>query len=277
MKKLKYHSDSGFSLLEVLVALIAITFFTAAALQMMVISATFKARAKEYTTATNLIQQDIETVRNEATQIIFPQINFEDDDDVVQELDDNGDPVQDDYLNNKTYLPEGKTTAIVDSLEWFESGDLVQFTGTPDTYNISSISGNEITIASPGLLNRVYQVKGNGATAILVNNTLCDGGVDSGLAAKLEEKIEVQLDSNTTFDYEGKTYEEVIGKSYTIPGTDKKLWLMRTHERTNPEVLEIKYLVVKGQKGENLSTDSKILAELSSEVIPDASYQCIQR
>ncbi len=66
MKKLKHNPDAGFSLVEVLVALVMIFFFTNVALQMFVLSGVFKKKAVQYTNAINLIQQDIETIKSAA-------------------------------------------------------------------------------------------------------------------------------------------------------------------------------------------------------------------
>ncbi|UUO13118.1 type IV pilus modification PilV family protein [Dolichospermum heterosporum] len=76
MKNLKYNPDSGFSLIEVVVALLMIFFFTNVALNMFVISGIFKKKAVQYTNAINLIQQDIETIKSAAdTYSLTPALN----------------------------------------------------------------------------------------------------------------------------------------------------------------------------------------------------------
>ena len=74
MNKPRFDPDSGFSLLEVLAAILIVTFFTTVAMQMLVISTAFKARAKEYATAANLIQQDLENIRSLADNYKFPTL-----------------------------------------------------------------------------------------------------------------------------------------------------------------------------------------------------------
>ncbi|MBS3027474.1 MAG: hypothetical protein HCA25_10385 [Dolichospermum sp. DET50] len=66
MKNLKDNPDEGFSLLEVVVAILMIFFFTTTALQMLVVSSFFKKQATQYTTAINLIQQDMEKIKSAA-------------------------------------------------------------------------------------------------------------------------------------------------------------------------------------------------------------------
>ncbi|MFM2062091.1 MAG: hypothetical protein RLZZ507_1761 [Cyanobacteriota bacterium] len=278
-KYTKYKLDSGFSLLEVLVAIVAITFFSAAALQMMIISATFKARAKEFTTATNLIQQDLENIKNQASQIKFPKV-------VIP--------------TGTTSIAASTTEIELESVDLFETGNLIQFTGTPDEYNNFTIDSdnNTITIASPGLRTTVKATRENGSAAILINNTLCSAAADSGLAAELNEKTETNLTAQSfpNFDDDDSVrisnkepggenadelpsdYDEYKAVSdfapHTIPNTDRKLWVMRKDEPVSNGVLEVRYLVV---KEENNLPGSKILGKLYSEVIPDASYQCIKR
>lgn len=65
--------NQGFTLVEVLVAILITTLFVAIAMQAIVIAAVFKARAEQYTKATNWIQEDLETVRFQAS--IYPQDN----------------------------------------------------------------------------------------------------------------------------------------------------------------------------------------------------------
>lgn len=58
--------EQGFTLVEVLVAILIATIFVTVAMQMMVIAAMFKVRAQEDAEATNWIQEDLENVRYQA-------------------------------------------------------------------------------------------------------------------------------------------------------------------------------------------------------------------
>lgn len=68
--KLPQH-EQGFTLVEVLVAILITTVFVAVGMQAVVIAAVFKARAEQYSKATNWIQENLETVRFQAS--IYPQ------------------------------------------------------------------------------------------------------------------------------------------------------------------------------------------------------------
>ncbi|WP_353931320.1 prepilin-type N-terminal cleavage/methylation domain-containing protein [Okeanomitos corallinicola TIOX110] len=261
MNKQKPHPDSGFSLLEVLVSIIVVTFFTAAAMQMMVISATFKAKAKVYTTASNLIQEDLERIRNKASEYEFPQA-------IVTTADVNG-----------LLIANPNTRTIkLSSVENLTTSDEVQFTGTPDVYKDFSINSidNEITLALPGLETSVSN------DTVLVNNTLCNAASEStGLAAKLRTKTVTDLISQTGFSYENVAYKAVSGYApYTIPKTEKKIWVMREDTTVNAspyDVLKINYLVVPDNNGNPDNNPDRFIAEVSSEVIPNASYQCLKQ
>jgi prepilin-type N-terminal cleavage/methylation domain-containing protein len=58
--------EQGFTLIEVLVAILIATIFVTVSMQMMVIAAMFKARAQENAEATNWIQEDLENLRYQA-------------------------------------------------------------------------------------------------------------------------------------------------------------------------------------------------------------------
>ena len=58
--------EQGFTLIEVLVAILLITVFVATAMQAVVIAALFKARARQFAEATTWIQQDVESVKQRA-------------------------------------------------------------------------------------------------------------------------------------------------------------------------------------------------------------------
>lgn len=60
--------EQGFTLAEVLIAILIASLFVAAAMQAMVVATVFKVRAQEYSEATNWIQQDLEVVKNQASQ-----------------------------------------------------------------------------------------------------------------------------------------------------------------------------------------------------------------
>lgn len=60
--------EEGFTLIEVLVAILITTLFIAVSMQAMVFAAIFKTRAQEFTQATTWIQEDLEDVKYQASQ-----------------------------------------------------------------------------------------------------------------------------------------------------------------------------------------------------------------
>lgn len=58
--------NQGFTLVEVLVAILIASLFVTVAMEAMVLAAVFKARARQYTEATNWIQEDLENVKSQA-------------------------------------------------------------------------------------------------------------------------------------------------------------------------------------------------------------------
>lgn len=266
MNKPRFDPDSGFSLLEVLVAILIVTFFTTVAMQMLVISTAFKARAKEYATAANLIQQDLENIRSLASEFQFP--------------------------TTSPTPAVGATTVTVSPVNnGLATGDKVQFEKSPYIYTIS-VSGSTVTI-TPALIEALAT-----PTVRLVSNTVCNPtpsptaspttppDTTKGLAEKLRLNTQGNLGS-VTATYGGLTYTSVNNYApYTIPGTQMRLWLMRndTNSVNYPyDVLQVKYIVAGPEPTPTssfygtLNTNApKIVAELTSEVIPNASFQCIR-
>ncbi|AFZ12587.1 hypothetical protein Cri9333_1700 [Crinalium epipsammum PCC 9333] len=68
MLKIHHRNKSaGFTLVEILAAILLLTFFLSVTMQAMVIAAMFKVKAKRYNVATAWIQEDLESVRNQAS------------------------------------------------------------------------------------------------------------------------------------------------------------------------------------------------------------------
>lgn len=70
MFKLKLpKQEQGFTMVEVLIAILIATIFVAVTMQMMAIAAMFKVRAQEYAEATAWIQEDLENLKYQASQL----------------------------------------------------------------------------------------------------------------------------------------------------------------------------------------------------------------
>ncbi|MEA5575423.1 type II secretion system protein [Anabaena sp. UHCC 0451] len=258
----KHPPDSGFSLVEVLAAIIIVTFFTTVSMQMLVVSAAFKAQAKKYTTATNLIQKDLEVVRNLAGNYSFP------------------------VVASGTPTPTvGATTLRLSSGNGLRTNDRIQFPGFPNVYTITN--PNPIPTATPTITINpgIISPAPVAGTTVVVSNTVCSAGsASTGLANYLQQVTQgaSYIDSSRTFSVTESgasvTYEAVVGANpATMTNTNQRLWLMRndTNVNTPPyNTLQVRYLVVEDNNGSPNS--SKVVARLSSEVIPNASFQCIQ-
>lgn len=66
--------EQGFTLVEVLVAILVSTVFITVSLQAVVLSAVLKARAKQSSAATTWIQEDLENVRHRASQLQYTSL-----------------------------------------------------------------------------------------------------------------------------------------------------------------------------------------------------------
>ena len=69
--KLQRSTEEGFTLLETLVAMLVATTFVAATMQAMVIAAYSRIRAQETSEATALIQEDLENLKYEASELPY--------------------------------------------------------------------------------------------------------------------------------------------------------------------------------------------------------------
>ena len=267
MKNLKDNPDAGFSLIEVVVAIVMIFFFTNVALQMLVISGLFKQKATQYTTAINLIQQDMEKIKSAADTYSFPTTSAA------------AVGVTTVTLNP----PTGLATA-----NFLTATNKVQFSNSSDIYTISSISSNVITISSA--LKKAVT-----ASNYALSKTSCDlKTADSASTNKMATYFDTSLPitatatGNTAYTVNGTTYSY-----YPVTGTPTNLigqyyWLLRNETVSTDapyNILKINY-VVQANKLPNttpapLSTNAPTildpaytLATSSTEVIPYASLQC---
>jgi prepilin-type N-terminal cleavage/methylation domain-containing protein len=289
MNKPRFDPDSGFSLLEVLVAILIVTFFTTVAMQMVIVSTAFRARAKEYATAANLIQQDLENIRSIANQYEFPTISA---------------------TPSPTPSPSDSPTVfpsvlVLSSDNGLKHNDKIQFPGSPNVYTITAPSpiptANPTITISPGITPPPTPSLVSTATPIaveigtrVVSNTACSAtSASTGLGKKLKDKIATnvttipsELADNFT-EEQAKSftdYQAVNDYSpYTITNTGLKLWMIRQDivpeelARSPYDVLQVKYVVVRSKdQDKDGKLDIEILAELSTEVIPNASFQCIR-
>jgi type II secretory pathway pseudopilin PulG len=116
--------EQGFTIFEVLIAILIATIFVAVTMQMMVVAALFKVRAQEYAEATAWIQEDLEDVKYQASS--FP------------------------YTSLTANAAAGDTGITVTSADSFAVNDKLKVGSDTGTYTISAKSANTLTI-TPGL------------------------------------------------------------------------------------------------------------------------------
>lgn len=151
--------QQGFTLVEVLVAIMLMTVFVAVAMQTMVLAAVFKARAREFAEATTWIQADLEDVNYKAA-------NFQ-------------------YTSLTADAASGAFSINVASVDDFAAPDKLKVGSDPGTYTIAinGIIGTTLTIA-PNFL-KTDQLQG----AEVVATTRCNQAQNAGFADGLRDKI----------------------------------------------------------------------------------------
>lgn len=234
--------EQGFTLVEVLVAILITTLFVGVAMQSMVIAAVFKARAQEFSEATTWIQQDVEDVKYNAAIFQYTSLVNE----------DNGDGIPGKHEPTDTVLQ-------VTSVDGFKDGDTL-IVGNDSTDNTIAVTGINTTAKTITLTAALGTDLSKGT--VVVATTRCNpGSIDAGFADGLRDQI---TDSNPT-DIE---YVETPTKNSAR--TNKAFTFRRTTTRSNTspyDVLQVKYSVIP-------TSGSSPVAGLSTEVIPNATFQC---
>lgn len=228
--------EQGFTLVEVLVAILITTVFVATAMQAVVIAAIFKARAKQFTEATNWIQQDLERVRQQASIVGYTTLSAA--------------PTS---TGSSSSLPVSSTTG-------FSASDKVQISTISNIiYTVGPIPGNTNTITVTPALTAAQLSATPVSTPVSVvtpsstNTTLCNANAqNNGFGNFLSSNLPTLNSSNNTKTIAGVTY--TLSRSTTV------------RDVAPYEVLEINYSVAQG-------TNSPI-AKLTTQVIPNAAFQC---
>lgn len=227
--------EQGFTLIEVLIAILIATIFITVAMQMMVIAAVFKVKAQENAEATNWIQEDLENVKYQAGQLQFPQTKL---------------------TANAT---AGSTSIIVDSVSNLANNDTLKIGLDSGNYKITGINTTTKT------LNITPQLATTQVTnAAIVETTICSASQTDGLADALRDQIMtasnlVSSQPNTAPTKTFRTGKQfIMSKTATISGVAPY------------NVLQIQYKVSPG----NTFVDSKKIAQFDTEVMPNVAFQC---
>jgi len=112
--------ERGFTLVEVLVAILIATIFTLAAMQALVVAAVFKVRAQQFVQATAWIQEELETVKDEAAKFKYTSLT--------------------------AATAAGASSINVATVNGFEVNDTLRVGSDPGSYIISNIDGNTLTM-----------------------------------------------------------------------------------------------------------------------------------
>lgn len=241
MLKPKPQQNQGFTLVEVLVAILITTLFVSVAMQAMVIAAVFRVKAQEYAEATTWIQTDLEaTVKYQASILQFPQTTL--------------------FANANAADP-----SITVSGNIFATNDTLRVGLDPTNYKITNVTvtGTTRTLAiSPTLATA------QSANAAVVATGMCNPAARNvGLADALRDKILVAESSTAKTDNSNDV-------NVTKPFRTNKPFSRRrttTLSTTFPHsVLEVKYEVSPGTTFDS----SKVIARFDTEVIPNVAFQC---
>lgn len=231
--------EQGFTLVEVLVAILIATIFVTVTMQMMVIATVFKAKAQENTEATNWIQEDLENVRYQAGNLQFPSRSS--------------------LAANAT---AGADSIILKSITDLQVGDTLKIGLDSVSYKVTVINTATKTLKiAPALAtNQVID-------AAIAETTMC-----SAVAAALRANVN---GTNTDVDNppsSGNNQSTTGAALSSKLSTNKKYTLRRTTtiDSSSPNVLRLKYEVSSGTSFDS----TKRIASFYTEVIPNVAFQC---
>lgn len=244
--------EQGFTLVEVLVAILIITLFVTISMEAMVVAALMKARARQYAEATTWIQQDLENLKQQAAILGSTTLS--------------------------SSAASGATSLTVNSTLGFFSNYRLQVSGTsgsPTVHNIASISGNTITVTQPLSSTQpagtTVSVIATGSISPTTNPigaataTLCYANAAAdGFGTLLSNNLPVvpSETSNTTTPNVGT--KTILGGSYTLTRTPS----IRSVSRFS--ALSISYTVAPTVTSGTAPT----IAKLEAEEVPRAFFQC---
>jgi len=166
-------SQQGFTLLEVLVAIIVITAFINVAMMGLVTAALFKSKAKAYSNGITWIQADLEAVRDKAANLSTLSANA-----AAQQKE-----------------------VVLESAVGLANNDQVRIGTDSTTYTIQSISGNSLTLTAN---LAIAQSANAGVTAV----SKCTAtSANAGFAYYLQQDLQQGLPSSPFTKYiGGKAY-----------------------------------------------------------------------
>lgn len=230
--------DRGFTIVEVLVAILIASLFVGVAMQAVVVAALFRAKAQEFTAATNWIQEDLEQVKYESDDLEFPQTTMT-----------AAGSVGASSITISSTVAGGSTSD-------FSVNDTLKIGTDTTSYKITAVSGTTLTI-SPTL------AKAQVANTEVFATKKCSATTKStGLADALRDKIILPTSPSSSDESTTESFKTIKGKQFKMTRT-------ATISSSSPyNVLQVKYNIAPSS-GNELS-----VAKFYVEVIPNVSFQC---
>lgn len=185
MFKLKSpQQEQGFTLIEVLVAILITSVFIGVAMQAMVMAAVFKVRARQFAEATTWIQEDLENVRREANNL--------------------------QYTTLRVATSSTDTVLQVASIDGFQAGNTL-IVGTDSTNKTIATSGVNTSARTITLTSTVRTNWPIGT--VVVATTKCNrpsGTINAGFAKHFQDNLPTIINSGV---------KPITGKAYTLTRT----------------------------------------------------------
>ncbi|PSM46243.1 hypothetical protein C7Y66_26045 [Chroococcidiopsis sp. CCALA 051] len=236
--------EQGFTIIEVLIAILIAIVFVTVAMQMMVMAAMFKVRAQESVEATAWIQEDLENVKYQAANYQYAQLKDEASGDDKHEFTDtilHVSSVDNFSVGNNLIIGNDSNNHIIQS---------VDSTASPPTITLTTALGTDWSTNTP-----------------VVAITKCNPGTDksAGFADGLRDLVSgTNETADSNYVDETRNSKLFTNKSYTLRRTTT------IHDISPYRVLEIKYEVSPG----STFNSTKVIASFNTEVIPNAALQC---
>lgn len=277
--------EQGFTLIEVLIAIVIATIFVAVTMQVMALATAFRVRAQEYAEATAWIQEDLEKVKFEASQFGIKPVES------MRASNDPSTPHNDkDLINIPNHgFSDGKPIAfqgegIAGRLETSKLYYVVINPSVPESTNnfkvTDTVGGAEINLTSDSSGNLIAVAAGRCGT------TTTPATPETGYADGLRDLItgsDESTNTNTVTNPQLNSEKDDSPRRASgvhIPSkvfTNRKFRLQRiiTIPNTAPyNVLQLDYKVNPILADGTTVDETKIIAEFHTEVIPDAALQC---
>lgn len=249
--------NQGFTLVEVLVAILITTLFIGVTMQAMVFAAVFKVKAQEYAEATNWIQEDLENVKYQASNLQLLQTTL-----------------ASTALASASSISINTPNANTDIINSFTVNDTLKVGLDPIKYKITGVSGT----GTGSTATRTLTITPNLTTDQLLNaavvaTKMCNPSTRNlGLADALRDSITdtdpsngiTNITSNDNYIDSDPPRRFRTGKYFTM----RKTTTLSANSPYN--VLQVKYEVSSG----TTFNSAKTIANFDTEVIPNVAFQC---